>query len=234
MHVLRLLFAAWLALGIVSVFFLFWLCKRTARRASTIDKPVLDQSMFQQLLAAAYTLQEQNRLSVKETKADSSRTVSLPLASVPMAQSDVATLAPLNGSAVPRSRGKRTPRSDEFFWRVATAIVMVALFALLLVSSVDRLSPLPARLEVLPQEVPFHKVLPQSGGAATNAILMEPQATKTDPSERKVDADKRERSELAPAQKTIVNSTRHSLYESEADMVAPDTVVHYGRRAASP
>ena len=49
------------------MFFLFWLCKRTARCTNTIDKPVLDQETFQQLLAAAYTLQEQNCLPVKET-----------------------------------------------------------------------------------------------------------------------------------------------------------------------
>jgi len=152
MHVLRLLLATWCTLGILVVFLLFWLGKRTARRTDIIDKPVLDQSMFQQLLAAAYTLQEQ----IKETKADSCRTVSLPLASAPMAQSDVEPLAPLNESAFPCSRGRRTPRSDEFFWRVATAVVMAALFALLLVTSVDRLSPLPARLEVVRQEVPFH------------------------------------------------------------------------------
>jgi hypothetical protein len=30
MHLLRLLLMAWLSLGLVSVLFLFWLCKRTA------------------------------------------------------------------------------------------------------------------------------------------------------------------------------------------------------------
>lgn len=234
MHVLRLILAAWLALGIVSVFFFFWLCKRTARGTNIIDKPVLDQSMFQQLLAAAYTLQEQNRLSVKETKPDSSPTVSLPLASPPMAQYDIEPLAPFNHWAVSHSGSKRTPRGNEFFWRVATAVIVAALFALLLITSVDRLSPLPARLEVVHQEVPFHKVLPQSGGAATKAILTEPHATKIEPNGRKVGGDQPGRSELAPVQKTITNSTRHSLYESEADMVAPDTVVRYGRRAALP
>lgn len=232
MHLLRLFLAAWLALGIVSVFFLLWLCKRTAQRTNTLDKPVLDQDTFQQLLAAAYTLQEQNRLPVKESKADSSQTVSLPLESVPMAQSDVEPLASLNDSAVPSSRDRRTPRSDEFFWSVATAVAMAALFALLLVTSLDRLSPLPARLEVVQQEVPFRRFLPQSGGVATKTIMMEPQATKTGPTERTVDADKPGRSAPTPAHKTIVNPTRHSIYESEADMVAPDTVVRYGRRAA--
>jgi len=230
MHVLRLFLAAWLELGIVTVLFLYWLCNRTAERANTPHKPVLDQQKLQQLLAAAYPLQEQNLASFKDTKADSSQTV---LLAVPMAQSVEGRLAYLNDSAVPNSHGRRIPRSNLFFWRVAAATVMVALFALLLVSSVDRLLPLPAKLEVPQQEVPFHKVLPLSGGAATSAILTQPQATKTEPSERTVGADKPGRSELAPAQKTIVNSARHSLYESEADMVAPDTVVHYRRHRPS-
>jgi len=226
MHVLGLFLTAWLALGVVTILFLFWLCKRTAERTNTPHKPVLDEQTFQQLLAAAFALQEQYLAPLKETKADSSLTDLLP---VLMAQSSEEPLASLEYSAVPSSHGRRIPRSDLFFWRVATAVVMAALFALLLITSVDRLSPLPARLEVVQQEVPVHKVPPQTG-AATKAILMEPQATMTETNERKVDADKPERSELAPAQKTIVNSTRHSPYESEADMVAPDTVVRYGRR----
>jgi len=230
MHFLRLFLVAWLAFGIVTVLFLFWLCKRTAERTSTPHKPVLDERTFQQLLAAAFALQEQNLAPPKETKVDSSQPVFLP---VPIAQSVEGPLVSLNDSAVPSSPGRRIPRSNLFFWRVATATVMVALVALLLVSSVDRLLPLPAKLEVPQQEVPFHKVLPQSGGAATKAILTEPQATKTDPSKRTVGADKPGRSEFAPAQKTIVNPARHSLYESEADMVAPDTVVRYGRRRSS-
>jgi hypothetical protein len=36
MHLLRLLLKAWLVLGTVSVFLLFWLCKRTA---ATIRDP---------------------------------------------------------------------------------------------------------------------------------------------------------------------------------------------------
>jgi hypothetical protein len=230
MHFLRLLLATWLEIGIVTVFFLFWLCKRTVSRINTLDKPVLDQDTFQQLLAAAYTLQEQNRLPVNETKADSSQAVSLRPKSLPMTQSEVEPLASLNASAVPSSRDKRIPRSDEFFWRVATAVAMAALFALLLVTSHDRLSALPARLEVVQQEVPLRRVPPLSDGVATKTIIMEPEATKTGPNERKVDADRHGRSAPAPAHKTIVNQTRHSIYESEADMVAPDTVMRYGRR----
>jgi hypothetical protein len=231
MHLLRLFLAVWIEFGIVTVFFLYWLVTRTARHINTLDKPVLDQDSFQQLLAAAYTLQEKNRSLVKETKADSSQTVSLRPEPVQMAHSDLEASAQRNGSMVPTSRDRRIPGSDEFFWRVATAVTMVSLFALLLVSSHDRLSPLPARLEVIQQEVPLRRVLPQSDEVGTKTITMEPQATKSGPNKQTLDADKTGRSVPAAAHQKIVNPTRHSIYESEADMVAPDTVVRYSRRA---
>jgi hypothetical protein len=231
MHLLRSFLAAWIEFGIVTVFFLYWLVTRTARHINRLDKPVLDQNTFQQLLAAAYTLQEKNRSLVKKTKADSSKTVSLRPEPVQMAHSDPEPSAHLNGSAVPTCRDRRIPGSEEFFWRVATAIAMVSLFALLLVTSHNRLSPLPARLEVIQQEVPLRRVLLQCDEVGTNTITMEPQATKTGPDEQTLDADKPGRSVPAAAQKKIVNPPRHSIYDSEADMVAPDTVVRYGRRA---
>jgi hypothetical protein len=148
-----------------------------------------------------------------------------------MAHSDLEPSAHLNGSAVPTSRDRRIPRSDEFFWRVATAVAMISLFALFLVTSHDRLSPLPARLEVIQQEVPLRRVLPQSDAVGTKTITMEPPVTKTGPDEQTPNADKPGRSAPAAAHKKFVNPTRHSIYESEADMVAPDTVVRYSRRA---
>jgi hypothetical protein len=107
---------------------------------------------------------------------------------------------------------------------------MASLFVLLFVSPHDRLSPLPARLEIQ-QEVPLRGVLPRSDEVGMKTITMEPQATKTGPNGQALDADKPGKSVPAADHKKIVNPTRHSNYESEADMVAPDTVVHYGRRA---
>ena len=231
MHLLRLFLAIWIEFGFVTVLFLYWLVKRTARHINTLDKPVLNQDSFQQLLVAAYTLQEQDRSLVKETKADSSQTVSLRPEPVQMAHSDLEPSVHLNGSVVPPSRDRRIRRSYKFFWRVATAVAMVSLFALLLVSSHDRLSPLPARLEVIQQEVPLRRVLLQSDEVGMKTITMESQATKTGPNEQTLDADKPGRSVPAAAHKRIVNPPRHSIYESEADMVAPDTVVRYSRRA---
>jgi hypothetical protein len=148
-----------------------------------------------------------------------------------MAHSDLEPSAHLNGSVVPTSRDRRIPRSDKFFWRIAAAVAMISLFSLLLVSSHDRLSPLPARLEVIQQEVPLRRGLPQSEGVGTKTIMLEPRATRIGPNEQTLDAEKPGRSVPAAAHKKIVNPPRHSIYESDADMVAPDTVVRYGRRA---
>ena len=162
---------------------------------------------------------------------DSSQTVLLRPEPVQMAHSDLEPSAYLNRSAVPTSRDRRIPGSDEFFWRVATALAMVSLFALLLVSSHDRFSPLPARLEVIQREVPLRRVLAQSDEVSTKTITMEPQATKPGTNKQTLDANKPGRRVPAAPHKKIVNPTRHSIYESEAGMVAPDTVVRYSRRA---
>lgn len=205
MHLLRLFLTAWLALGVVSPFLLFWLfriCKRTAQRLNTLDKPVLNQEAFQQLLGAAYTLQEQNRVAVREP------------------------LSPQNDSSVPSYGDRRISRSDEFFWRVATGLAMVAVSALLLVASLDHITRLPRGREVVEQEVPLHRVLPQSGGVTTKTNIMESQATKT---ERPTVADTPPGSAIRSSSPKIRNPKRHSPYENEADMVAQDTVLRYGR-----
>jgi hypothetical protein len=89
-----------------------------------------------------------------------------------MAQADLEPLASRTHSPVPNSRDRRIP--DEFFWKVATAIGMISLFALLLISSHDRFSPLPARLEGIQREVPFRRVLAQSDEVSAKTITMEP------------------------------------------------------------
>ncbi|HXM20451.1 MAG TPA: hypothetical protein VN948_04195 [Terriglobales bacterium] len=291
------------------------------QRANTVDKPVLDQGTFQQLLAAAYTLQEQNdHLLVKQAKVDFPRTLSdeavaekvhliplvsltpellaeteLPLESVlAMAQSDVERLASLNDSVLQPETDARVPvlarevleaatfkrrpqskpaqlillvhhavpsttsgsryrmehgrisQSNQLFWRAATVVAVAAVSALL-GASIGRLSPLPAGLalpsELVQQQVPFRRakrivtVPARSGGVGAKTVVMEPHAaTKTGPTERTVVAGTPPGRSATPAsaQKTIVNPNRHSIYESEADMVAPNTVVRYGARSAAP
>jgi hypothetical protein len=264
---------------------------------NTLDKPVLDQEMFQQLLAAAHTLQEQNdhRL-VKGAKAGYPAVPSVgsvaqkvqwitpilpPPAHLeaepepplklrfPRVQSDagVPDLAPEVGEATtfkpPLSKSSQfaTPRhhwipmapsasrdrmlrrrisqSNEVFWRVATVVAMAAVAALLLSAAVDRLSPLPAGLalppEVVQQQVPFQEAqpivtpVPQTGAVGTNNT-----ATRTSPTEPDLIADQPAGKIGAPAswQKTTSTRNRHSAYESEVDIVAPNTVVRYDARSS--
>jgi hypothetical protein len=211
--------------------------------ANALDKPVLDQETFQQLLAAAYTLQEQNvQLPVKEVAASSPLTLS----KRPQSKLTQPTLlvecdvpSAISGSRYRMVR-RRISQSNELFWRAATAVAMAAVSALLLGASIDRFSPLPARLtlpsEVIQQQVPFRRakhvttVLSQSNGVGTKVVVMEPHETMTTEPDEPTVADDDPLASAAPAstQETIVNRNRHSTYESEADMVAPDTVVRYG------
>lgn len=250
---------AWLSLGIVSVFLLFWLCKRTAARVkepgeltsgaadvtrqstNALDKPVLDREMLQQLLAAAYTLREQNQPLVQEAQTVSP--TELPQESE-FPQSDVEPLAPFKTSTVPSSRARMvrrpTPQSEVSFWRIATAVAIAAVLALLVVASSDRLSPLPSGLvlpsEVVQQKVPFRRGIPivtdlaQGGGVGAKTVVME-QATKTGPTriERSVVANKPLGGTTPASVQKILNPKRYSTYESEGDVIAQDTVVRYTR-----
>lgn len=221
MHFLRLFLTAWLALGIATVFLLFWLCKRTARRNNMLDGPVPDQNMFQRHLGAAHTESVPRQSDVE-----------------PLARSNPSTVLGLHGRMVRRP----TPPSDELFWRAATGLAMAAVSALLLVASSDRLSPVPSQLvlpsDVVQQQVPFRRaphivtVPTQGGGVGIKTVVMERQATKTGPIgiERSVVAD-RPVARSASTRK-IVSSKRHSIYEGEGDMVAQDIVVRYERHTA--
>jgi hypothetical protein len=70
--------------------------------------------------------------------------------------------------------------------------------------------------------------LAQGSTVGAKMVMMEPEATSTGTIDRTVDADEPRSS----GHQTFVNPARHFIYESEADMVAPDTMVRYGRRAA--
>ena len=143
---------------------------------------------------------------------------------------------------------RRISPSNELFWRAATVLATAAVLALLLGASIGRFSPLPARLalpsEPVQQQVPFRRakrivtVPPQSGGVSTNTVVMEPHAaTRTGPAERTVVADNLRGTSATPAsaRNPIVNPNRvHSAYESEADIVAPNTIVRYRARPAAP
>jgi hypothetical protein len=102
---------------------------------------------------------------------------------------------------------KRVFQSYELlFWRVATVVAVAAVVPLLLVG--------------------------------TKTVVMEPlAAAKTGTTARTVVAEQppRDRATAYSAQKKpIVNPNRAPSYESEADVVAKDTVVRYGPCSAAP
>jgi hypothetical protein len=290
------------------------------QRTNPVDKPVLDEGMFQQLLAAAYTLQEQNdHALVEKAKANPPWTLLdeavaekvqlLPPVSIapeplieterpvkpvlPMARSSVRPAGSLNDSllhpetvprvpdlaqgvlrttSVKRTQSKpaqpmlpvhrpvpaakrsscygtvrrRISHGNELFWKVTTVAAITAVLVLLLGTSIDSLSPLPAGLaltsEEFRQQVPFQRATPivtvlARSGADTKTIAMEPQATNTRSPEQTVAPKKAAGGSTTPAsaKKTAVSPNLvASAYESEADVVAPDTVTRYKAGSAAP
>ncbi len=143
-----------------------------------------------------------------------------------------------------RAMRSRISQRTELFWSAATVAALAAVSALLMGGSIHRLSPLPASLtlpsEVLGQPVPFRRakrigaVLAQSGGAGTKTMVMEPDATKSEPTAAVV-ADESPRRSATPGSghKTILGPKHHSSHESEGEIVAQDTVVRYCARSSA-
>ena len=150
---------------------------------------------------------------------------------------------------------RQIDQSNKLFWRVATALAMPAVLGVLLAAPIDRLSPLPDGLvlppELLQQPVPFRKAQPMATppaqtGVGRKAALTEPRVMATPGANEQVVADQPIADELiadepiadelipdkpmerdanpASAGKAVI----HSAYESEADVVAQNTVVRYG------
>jgi len=136
---------------------------------------------------------------------------------------------------------KRFSRNNEFFWKVAAVAAMAALSVLFLAAWIDQPSPLPTGLalpsEVLQQQVPFRKAQrvataqPRSGRVSTRTFVTEPsEAAKSGSTEPTAVVDEPPERNVTPAQKTIASPNYHSTNDSEADLVAPDTVVRYRTR----
>lgn len=216
---------------------------------STRGKPLLDERTFQQLLGAAYMLQQHNdRLLAKRPKADYAQSLSdgviaehvgpliqvVPLTSEivahPLPPPEPARLAHLAYRY--KTLSKRFPLTDEFFWKVATVVAVASVSTLLLGAAVHRFSPLPDGLalpsEMVEQKTPVQKiervvtVLPQTGSVGTKTVAAElGAATKAAaPTVRTVVAGQRPANRVNPA--------------SEADIVAEDTLVRYGTPFATP
>jgi hypothetical protein len=127
-------------------------------------------------------------------------------------------------------------------------VATVAVLTLLLGASIDRLPPLPAGLvlpsEVVHQQLPFRGVKPivnvpaDRGAAGIKTSVIEPDApASAGPNEQTFVADQPTgmSSPLESARKAIVNpNPDRSIHESEADIVAQDTVVRYDPRSTAP
>jgi hypothetical protein len=189
----------------------------TREQPSPPDKPVLDAKTFHQLLSAAYTLQEHNRRRlVKEPKQQSAvhhagkvletmafkRTQSKPAQFLPLVQQAVPS------APVPQRRGRGSIFLQPKCLRLG-----------------DRASSFRMALKRIYQS---HELLWRAAmvvaGVGISALLLvgtkpvvmeQPVATKT-------------RETPATTQTTVNPNRPHSIYESEADVVAKDTIVRYG------
>ena len=146
----------------------------------TTAKPLLDQDAFQQLLAAAYTLQTQrDRLPTEciettprplESGEHGRLRVTISEQPLPKSGLSLHQTATLNAGGSHRKLRTRIFRSNEFFWRTAMAVGAVAVAALLFGASVNSIAPLPAGITVPPefaqQEIPFHRAHQESTDGA--------------------------------------------------------------------
>jgi hypothetical protein len=202
-------------------------------------KPVFDERTFQELLLAAYLLQQHNdRLLANSprtayTQVFSNGTVAeyveapsaTPLTPETMAHPVLAA----HRAYGYRTSSKRFVLTDELFWKTAT-FVAVAAASTLLLGAVHRSSPLPTSLtsgtEVVEQQTPFQKARPivtvptETGAFGAKTMTDEQPTSRVDPDS---------------AQRTIVKPDfPRSAKRSEANIVAEDTVVRYGPRSATP
>jgi capsular exopolysaccharide synthesis family protein len=148
-----------------------------------------------------------------------------------------------------RPEGKRFLLTGELFSKAATALAAAAVLAVLLDVSIHRFSPLPAGLSQPPEDVqqqaPFQRtkhivtVPVESSSVGTKTVTTELSAASKAavPTVRTIESGQRPESRVSPvsAQKTIVKRDHlHISHVTETDMVAEDTVVHYGTGSAAP
>ena len=208
-------------------------------------KPVSDERTFQQLLLAAYLLQQHNdRLLAKSPGTGYTQALSNATVAEYVETPSAAALTPetMSDPVLPRERSplahradryralsKRFALTDELFWKTATFVAVAAVSTLIL-AAVHRFSPLPTSLtsgtEVVEQQTPFQKARPivtvptETGAFGAKTMTDQQPASRVDPDS---------------AQRTIVKPDfPRSAKRSEVDIVAEDTVVRYGPRSATP
>lgn len=219
-----------------------------------LHKPVLDQAAFHQLLAAAYTLQQQNgatdakrgfpKTPAGQAIAELGRQT-VESASSKSPQPKPAQLIPPVQPAAPSTTHytivrRRIIKSDEFFWGIAPAVAMAAVSVLLLGASINYFSPLPAGLEPSSETIqhqaakPIMTSLDQSSGVSDQTVMTEPDAATEGSPIQPTATDQRPRGNPSSSHKKTVNRKRHSHHAREADFVAPNTIVRYGRQSPAP
>ena len=186
---------------------------------SMVDKPVLDEITFHQLLSAAYTLQQHNRHSLvkrsQQQGAAACHARNLETASLKRLQSKPVQHVSLAQRAVPSATVPLRPGSivlQSHWLRLGdgTSSFRMAL------KRVYRSHELLWSVAIVVAGVGISALLL----VGTKPVVMgQPLATKT--------------RETPVATQTTVNPSRtHSIFESEADVVAKDTVVRYGTHSA--
>jgi hypothetical protein len=222
-----------------------------------LHKPVLDECAFHQLLSAAYTLQQQNgiekvRVDVPNALAEKmsaelehepSQTASLkPHSTIPARVTPPVHFPVLTAAHAMVHR--RVNESNEFFWGIATAVATASVSVLLLGASINHFSPLPAGLaptsEAVQRQTPSRRATPittildQSSGAGSETVATEPDAATEDAPVPQMAVDQSARSKPRSVHKKTLNRRRHSAHTREADIIAPNTVVRYGRQSPAP
>lgn len=210
---------------------------------SAQDPPVLDEGTFQQLLAAAYTLQEQAGRLLLSVVPESVRPVSALEPALRVAPADVGPSPPRRDRALFRGTvGKRILLTDELFWKAATVAALAAVSTLLLAATVHRFSPLPAglwpALDVVQRPALIQRhistVPAQTCSDGTEMVAMPAKATARD-TLTKTGQPTASRVKPASAQKTIVKLDRpRHTHLDEADVVAEDTVIRYRTSSKAP
>ena len=203
---------------------------------------VIDERAFQEILAAAYLLQQHNdRFLAKSPRTTYTQVGTLaeyvgapsvaPLTPETMAHPVLAReRSPLVQRAYrDRALSKRFALTDELFWKTATFVAVAAVSTLLLLASVHRFSPLPTSLmsptEVVKQQTPFQKARPVMTVPAQTGAFGAKTMTDQKPA-RHIDLD---------SQRAIEKrDPPRSVKRSEADIVAEDTVVRYSPLSAAP
>lgn len=119
-------------------------------------------------------------------------------------------------AAVVMSARNDARRKRDGFWDLATMAAVIALTALLLISTARRWSPtsFASTKPEATSPVPFHKAEPPK--AAPTAIVHQSETAKP------------------AAVATLPAKPHRSMYDDEGDVVAKDTVVRYGSKPATP